>query len=56
MTYSRFAVAVLTKGATFACQTAEARGIAGDAMAKWLSRLNARRVVVDRAAAQQVAA
>lgn len=51
MTYSSFAVAVLTKGATFACQTAEVRGIAGDTMAKWLSRLNTRRT-----AAQQVAA
>lgn len=51
MTYSSFAVAVLTEGATFACQTAEARGIAGDTMAKWLSRLSAR-----RAAAQKVAA
>ena len=51
MTFSSFAVAVLTKGATFACQTAEARGIAGDTMAKWLSRLNARRVVSQRVAA-----
>ena len=51
MTYSSFAVSVLTKGATFACQAAEARGIAGDTMAKWLGRLNARRAV-----AQQVAA
>lgn len=51
MTYSSFAVAVLTKGATFACHAAEARGVAGDTMAKWLSRLNAR-----RAAGQKVAA
>lgn len=56
MTYSSFAVAVLTNGATFACQTAEARGIAGDTMAKWLSRLNARRAVASRTAGQQVAA
>ncbi len=56
MTYSSFAVAVLTKGAAFACQTAQARGIAGGTMAKWLSRLNARRAVADRIAAQQVAA
>lgn len=51
MTYSSFAVAVLTKGATFACQLAEARGVAGDTMAKWLGRLNTRRT-----AAQQVVA
>lgn len=42
MTYSSFAAAVLAKGATFACHAAEARGIAGNTMAKWLVRLDAR--------------